>query len=205
MSTAVQERLGAGPKARPVEVLPGESVRLPGAAVAAAARAGAADGARTAGDARRLGDDERVGALRRRGDRVPVNRLAGDLDLARAGADIEAGRRGGQRAADVRLRVGEARLDLRHSVACIGLGRSVLALLLLAEEARQRDRGEDADDQDDDEELDEREALVLVLEALKQDDPSCEISVIGLLCGGMTSRVVDSGVKVFAASPVLVP
>src|SRR5438477_481388 len=56
----------------------------------------------------------------------------------------------------VSLLVREASLDLRHQVARVGLRRSVLALLLLAKEGRQGDRGKDADDQDDDEELDKR-------------------------------------------------
>src|SRR5207253_8288057 len=60
------------------------------------------------------------------------------------------------------LGVSKARLDLGHHVARIRLRRGVLALLLLTEEARQRDRGKNADDQDDNEELDKREALLVV-------------------------------------------
>src|SRR3954452_3188731 len=97
MFTPVLQRLGAGPKARPVEVLRGESVRLPGGAGggAAAAAAGAADGARAAGDAIGLRDDEGVGALRRGRDDVARRGPAADLDLAGARADVQARRRQG--------------------------------------------------------------------------------------------------------------
>ena len=81
-----------------------------------------------------------------------------------AGAVRQARRaEGGRRVAlRVVLRVREARLDLRDEVAGIRLGRRVLALLLLAEERRESDRGENADDQNDDEKLDEREALIVL-------------------------------------------
>jgi hypothetical protein len=55
---------------------------------------------------------------------------------------------------------------VRHQVASIGLGARVLALVTLTKERRQRDGGQDADDQDYNEELDEREALLLVVNAL---------------------------------------
>ena len=53
------------------------------------------------------------------------------------------------------LRVGEIRLRV-----------AVLGRILLTEEDRDGDRGEDADDQDDDQKLDEREAVLVVLETL---------------------------------------
>ena len=65
------------------------------------------------------------------------------------------------------LLVRVARLDLRDGVTGIGLGRRVLALLLLAQERGQSDSGEDADDQDDDQELDEREALLVVAQLME--------------------------------------
>ena len=57
---------------------------------------------------------------------------------------------------------------MRDDVARVGLGLGVLALLTLTEERGQRDGGEDADDQDDDEELDEREALLPVVNTLAE-------------------------------------
>ena len=144
----------------------GSGVVLPGAACLAAAVAGGGAGAGVAarGDAV---DRERVTALRRRRHRERRCGRGGHRDLAGAGAVVQARRaeRRGGVALGVVLGVREARLDLRDEVTGIGLGRRVLALLLLAEERRESDRGEDADDQDDDQKLDEREALVVALEA----------------------------------------
>ena len=109
----------------------------------------------------------RAGGHRGHGERR--RRRRGHGDLVGAGAVVEAGRAERRRRVALRvvLRVREARLDLRDEVAGIGLGRSVLALLLLAEERRESDRGENADDQDDDQELDERESFVVALEAVE--------------------------------------
>src|SRR5262249_13649408 len=61
--------------------------------------------------------------------------------------------------------------DLRDGVTSVGLGGGVLALLLLAKERRQGDRGEDADDQDDDEKLDQREARLVIAQLAQHLDP----------------------------------
>src|SRR3954465_5548091 len=116
-----------------------------------------------------LRDDEMRARLRRRGHDVARRRrgaAGGHLTAGRA--DVEARvaeRRGGA----VRVHagvVGRARLDLRHEVAGVRLRLRVLTLLLLTEEGRQGDRGENADDQDHNEELDEREALLLAVDPL---------------------------------------
>ena len=62
----------------------------------------------------------------------------------------------------VSLAVDVARLQLADHVSSVGLGARVPALVALAEEARQGDRGEDADNQNDDEELDEGKTLLLI-------------------------------------------
>src|SRR5205823_5306 len=144
---------------------------LPVAACGATALTGRR--ARTSRAARALGDVERVRTagrgLRDGLDGVRVRRRAGEhRDLPGAGAVAEAGgpKRGRGIAVDVGLLGRETRLNLRHHVARVGLRRRVLALLLLAQEGRQGDRGKDADDQDDDEELDQRETALLRLNTL---------------------------------------
>src|SRR5262249_31009164 len=94
------------------------------------------------------------------------------------------------RARRVGLRVGVARLDLRDGVPRVRLGRRVLRLLLLTEEARQRDRGEDADDQDDDEQLDQREAL-LVANGRLHGDPVV----------GRSTQNLSTGVRLGVRTP----
>src|SRR3954453_6637946 len=169
-----RERRGADRSARPSATcgrlagLPVVALRVGGRLAAALGRARARARRDTRG--RALRDRERVGRLRDRHDRV-ARAGAGrrDRDLALAGADVEARvaelRRGGA----VRVVAGgirATRLDLRDRVARVRLRLGVLALLLLTEEGRQGDRGEDADDQDHDEKLDEREALLLAVDAL---------------------------------------
>src|SRR5947209_18184069 len=116
---------------------------------------------------RRLCDRVDVAGLRRREHLVTGRAaLARDVDLAVAATDLQTGRVAVEAVADGRalgvvLLGREARLDLRDEVARIRLRRGILALLLLTEEGRQGDRGENADDQHDNEELDEREALLL--------------------------------------------
>src|SRR4051812_24113778 len=145
-------------------------MRLPAAAVAAAARGGAATDVSGAGDVR---DRERTRAAVALGlgDHVVAGAAArlGDGDLAGAGTDVEAGRAGGhlRRTAGVRLGVGEAGLHVGDQVARVGLRGRVLTLLTLAEEGRQSNGGKDADDQNDDQELDKGETL-LVLSALAE-------------------------------------
>src|SRR3954447_2923656 len=115
-----------------------------------------------------LRDREVRARLRRRGHDVARSGDAGGRDLTAGGADVEARVRE-RGAAAVRVHagvVGSASLDLRHEVAGVRLRLRVLALLLLAEEGRQGDRGENADDQDHNEELDEREALLLAVDPL---------------------------------------
>src|SRR6185437_8889483 len=108
-----------------------------------------------------LGDGEHVGGLRRRGDVVARRVRRGDDDGA---TDVQArgAQLSGTQALAVVLRVSKAGLDLCDGVTSVGLRRRILALLLLAEERGQSDRGKDADDEDDDEELDERKALLVV-------------------------------------------
>src|SRR3954451_17293543 len=106
-----------------------------------------------------LRDREVVVRLRVADDLVRVGRGAGDVHLTGRGANVQAGVRR-VRALGVVLFVGVAGLDLRHHVARVGLGRGVLTLRTLAEERRQRDRGQDADDQDDNEELDKGETAL---------------------------------------------
>src|SRR5205807_8056589 len=104
----------------------------------------------------RLGRD---GVVRRRGRR--------GRDLAGAGTDRQTGV-GRARALGVVLLACEARLDLRHEVTGVRLRVRVLALLLLAEEGRQGNRGKDADDQNDDEELDKGKTALLGLNTLAE-------------------------------------
>src|SRR5205807_3653994 len=75
---------------------------------------------------------------------------------------------GGGGALGVVLLAGEARLHLRDHVAGVGLRVRVLALLLLAEEGRQGNRGKDADDQNDDQELDQGKTALLGLNTLAE-------------------------------------
>src|SRR3954454_7114839 len=101
-----------------------------GAVVLAAAATGGgagAGGSATSG----LDDVEVVAALGVGSDRVAVDSAGRDLDLTGACADVETGgaELAGRVTRHVRLRVGEARLDLADHVASIRLGRSVLALL----------------------------------------------------------------------------
>ena len=103
--------------------------------------------------------DDGVALGVRRGDRNRAGARRGDVQAGVA----EVGR---GLALRVVLLVRVARLDLRDGVTSVRLGVGVLALLLLAQEGRQSDGGEDADDQDDDEELDEREALLRSLRTL---------------------------------------
>src|SRR5207247_2857224 len=140
-----------GPKAR----LPysGITVRLPRAAGRTTALT--SRGTRTGHARRGLGDVELVraagGGLGDPLHGVRVRRRAGEhRDLPGTGAVGEAGgpKRGRGIAVDVGLLSRETRLNLRHQVARVGLRRRVLALLLLAQEGRQGDRGKDADDQD---------------------------------------------------------
>src|SRR3954467_7883380 len=146
---------------------------LPAAALAAPGRARAGAGERAA---RGLRGEERVARLRDGRDRVAVRRRRRHGDLAGAGAVVQPGdpELGGRVAQRVVLRVGEAGLDLRDHVSRVGLGRGVLAFLLLTEERGQRDRGEDADDQDDDEELDQREAPLVVADVVQHGESSWE-------------------------------
>src|SRR3954454_5829190 len=148
---------------------------LPDAALAAAV---AADlDARTGREARRgrLRDREGVVRLRLRRDDIAVRAGSGavrdDADLARARRRVDgqasvAELAGRVALVVVTLNVRCARLDLRDGVTRVGLGLRVLALLLLTEEGRQGDRGENADDEDHYEELDEREALLLAVDPL---------------------------------------
>src|SRR5205814_615596 len=120
-----------------------------------------------------LRDQEVAARLRVRRNRVPGGAVVRYVHLAGTGTDVEAGGRavdlaGCRHTLRVVLLVRVAGLDLRHHVARIGLRRRVLALLLLAEEGRQGDRGKNADDQDDDEELDQREAALLGLNSLAE-------------------------------------
>src|SRR4051794_40917544 len=124
-----------------------------------------------------LRDRERVGRLRRRRDGVAGGRDRVDLHLAGAGTDVEAGVGRGRTVRVVAAVVGRARLDLRDHVARVGLRVRVLALLLLAEEGRQSDRGKDADDQDHNEELDERKALLLAVDPLGKLPQHCHSSL----------------------------
>src|SRR4051812_16596275 len=124
-----------------------------------------------------LRDRERVGRLRRRRDGVAGGRDRVDLHLAGAGADVEAGVGRGRAVRVVAAVVGRARLDLRDHVARVGLGLRVLALLLLAEEGRQSDRGKNADDQDHDKELDKGEALLLAVDPLGKLPQHCHSSL----------------------------
>src|SRR3954452_14463602 len=136
----------------------------------AAARRGAGARARADAGRRALGDRERVGRLRGRDDREACAGAGrGDGHLACAGADVEAGVAELRSRRAVRVAAGRvrgARLDLRDGVTGVRLGLCVLALLLLTEEGRQGNRGENADDQDHDEELDERKALLLAVDPL---------------------------------------
>jgi hypothetical protein len=56
-------------------------------------------------------------------------------------------------------------LDQREGVANVGLGLGVLALVLLVEEGRKGDRGEDADDDEDYRDLDQREPGLVMRQA----------------------------------------
>src|SRR3954454_12996096 len=119
--------------------------------------------------ARQLLDVEVRAGLRQRVDLVGrLRRGAGRLHLALTRADVQAGVGQLSRAAVrvVTRVVRRARLDLRNQVAGVRLRLRVLALLLLAEEGRQGDRGKNADDQDHNEKLDEREALLLAVDPL---------------------------------------
>src|SRR3954451_2118193 len=105
---------------------------LPGAVRGAAGAGGDARGV--------LGDRERLAALGHGVDRVGGGGRRRDGDRVRVGARRDAGagedvRRARRLALGVVLRVGVARLDLAHGVTSVGLGRGVLGLLLLAQEA----------------------------------------------------------------------
>src|SRR3954452_9103587 len=114
----------------------------------------------------RFRDQELGPRVRRAGHDVALTADSG-VDLAVGVADRQARGVAAELAVSRRhavresVLVGETSLDLRHQVARVGLRRSVLALLLLAQEGRQSDRGKDADDQDDDEELDQGEPALL--------------------------------------------
>src|SRR4051812_30865417 len=164
-----------GPSARPsattrgrLDGLPVVALRIRRGLAAALRRARACTG-RDAGG-RALRDRERVGRLRDRHDRVAgAGARRGHRDLALTGTDVEAGVAELRRCGAVRVvagGVGATRLDLRDRVTRVGLGLGVLALLLLAQEGRQGNRGKNADDQDHDEKLDEREALLLAVDPL---------------------------------------
>src|SRR4051812_28309982 len=173
----------------------------------AAGRAGALAG-RTAGTGDRAGgrvlrDREGVARLRPGLDDVAGAGQRGQLDLAggrRGRGEGEARGRvrhdaaGGRAAVDVRVLVGEARLDLRDGVTSVGLGRGVVALVALAEEGRQGDGGEDADDQDDDEKLDQGEARLVIAQLAQHFDPP------GSRCGWRTSSTRASGFGSSASS-----
>src|SRR5436190_5065309 len=140
---------------------------LPGAA-----RAGAAGSGTRGRSAGSLGDEEVAPRLRVGGDGVAVDDGSPDVDLTGA---RPAGETGGRQhrvgVADVRLGIDVVRLQLGHRVAGVGLRRRVVALVLLAEEARQSDRGKNADDQNDHEELDEGKALLLIAQLAQHVNP----------------------------------
>src|SRR4051794_7868176 len=157
-----RERRGASRVARPSAKSFEVGGLLPDAAGLAAALVGvvaAAAGGAVGG----LRDRERRARLRQRRHRVGAVADGGRLHLTLAGAEREAGSAGvaaARRAVGVVAGgVGRAALALRDEVAGVRLGLRVLALVLLAEEGRQCDRGENADDQDHHEELDEGETL----------------------------------------------
>src|SRR3954453_11472279 len=103
---------------------------------------------------------------RRHGVARGTDGRGGHLTAVRADVEARVRERG---SAAVRVHagvVGRAGLDLRHEVAGVRLRLRVLALLLLAEEGRQGDRGKNADDEDHHEELDERKALLLAVDPL---------------------------------------
>src|SRR5947199_5080156 len=81
------------------------------------------------------------------GDGVAVDGGSPDVDLTGA---RPAGETGGRQhrvgVADVRLGIDVVRLRPGHRAARVGLPRRVVALVLLAEEARQSDRSKNADD-----------------------------------------------------------
>src|SRR3954447_21861332 len=181
-----QNERGADRSARPSATtslrplgLPVVALRVSGRLAAALRPARACTG-RDAGG-RALRDRERVGRLRGRDDGVTRAGARGrDRDLTLARADVEAGvaelrRRGAVRV--VAGGVGGARLDLRDRVTRVRLRLGVLALLLLAEEGRQSDRGKNADDQDHDEKLDEGEALLLAVDPLGKLPQHCHSSL----------------------------
>ena len=75
----------------------------------------------------------------------------------------------------------------------LDLASEVLTLRPLAEEGRQRDSSQDADDQDDNEQLDEREALLPVVNALAELPQhvvsSLKVTLIGWVCAGSSGPV----------------
>src|SRR3954451_5803060 len=69
--------------------------------------------------------------------------------------------------------VDRERRHLLGDVGGVGLRRRLVRLLLLVQEQRDGDRGENADDDHDDQELDEREALLLLVHGLAEPCEHC--------------------------------
>src|SRR6185312_4061958 len=135
----------------------------PAGVAAAGADRGARAGDRGVGLRDRVDHSRRAGRSRRQSE---ARRRTGGGDVSSDAVRIlrkrglDADKRGD--VGRIRAVVREVRLVRRLHVAEIALRRSVVRLVLLVQERRNRDRGEDAYDQNHDEKLDEREASLVV-------------------------------------------